>query len=132
MARTARRFVPFLGRPLDLHRQVVRHADDRDGGCGDLPLLDAQEIRAVGICDRHAVRLDVHGVHAPVGLHLYIIWYGHGAQVDALIHFAVDPDDGRLPRLPVAAQQQKCAAAQNASAANKRTQNFVCFIIRSF
>ena len=92
---------------------MVRHTGDRDGGGRDLPLLDAQVIRAVGVRDGHTVRLDVHGVRAQVGLHLYIIWYGHGAQVDALIDIPVNADDGGLPRLPMTAQQQKGAAAQN-------------------
>ena len=49
------------------------------------------------------------------------------SQVDALIDLAVDADDGRLPRLPMAAQQQKCAAAQNGERGEQKGPKFRLF-----
>lgn len=88
-------------------------------------------IRAVGVRDGHTVRLDVHGVAAPFGLHLYIIWYGHGAQVDTLIDIPVDAETAVCPVCPWLRSSKKAPLPKIASAANKRIQNFVCFIMCS-
>ena len=57
----------------------------------------------------------------------YIIWYGHGAQVDTLIDIPVDADDDSLPRLPMTAQQQKGAAAQNCERGEQKDPKFRLF-----